>query len=333
MTLCFNSIKKYATKAALMARKTIIIGTRGSPLALWQAQHVKDLLLEEYADLTIELKTIKTTGDKIDQTPLAEIGGKALFLKEIEEALMAKKNHLAVHSLKDVPTVLPKGLKIAAVLKREDPRDVMVSHKYTSLAMLPKKAMIGTSSLRRKAQLLHWRRDLEIVPIRGNVDTRLKKLKSENLAAVILAGAGMTRLGLSSRITEYLTPDFMLPAVAQGAIGIEIREKDEEMFGLIRCLNDRITETCVTSERSFLKTIEGDCQSPVAAYATINEGQLHLEALVSTLDGYEMIRASHRGPLASPGILGEQLAHKILSTGGSSILERCRLASTNHPMK
>ncbi len=316
-----------------MSRRKIIIGTRGSPLALWQANFVRDLLLEEYNDLEIELKIIKTTGDKIDQTPLAEIGGKALFLKEIEEQLAAGKVHLAVHSMKDVPTVLPKGLKIAAVLRREDPRDVFVSHKYASLAALPKKAMVGTSSLRRKAQLKHWRGDLEIVPIRGNVDTRLKKLKTEDLAGVILAAAGMTRLGLTSRITEYLTTHMMLPAVAQGAIGIEIREKDAETANMVKCLNHRETEICTTAERSFLKAIEGDCQSPVAAYAVFEGEMLAVRGMVSTLDGYEMITDSVIGSIDTPGLLGEQLARKILSQGGDTLLERCRLAAVRSPMK
>ncbi len=308
------------------ARRKIIIGTRGSPLALWQANHVKDLLLEEYNDLEIELKIIKTTGDKIDQTPLSEIGGKALFLKEIEDQLLDQKVHLAVHSMKDVPTVLPKGLKLAAILKREDPRDVFVSEKYTHLNELPKKAMIGTSSLRRKAQLLHWRRDLEIVPIRGNVDTRLKKIKTENLSGIILASAGMTRLGFTSQITEYIESDFMLPAVAQGAIGIEIRENDDEIAALVKCLNDQNTETCVVAERAFLKTIEGDCQSPVAAHATLtSHGQIFLEAMISSLDGYDVVRKTQLGPSVAPGLLGEQLALKILSEGGREILERCRL--------
>ncbi|QQR80144.1 MAG: hydroxymethylbilane synthase [Deltaproteobacteria bacterium] len=313
-----------------MTQKTIIIGTRGSPLALWQANFVKNLLLEEYADLSIELKIIKTTGDKIDQIPLAEIGGKALFLKEIEEQLLDGNVHLAVHSMKDVPTVFPKGLRLAAVLKREDPRDVMISHKYASLAALPKKAVVGTSSLRRKAQLKNWRSDLEIVPIRGNVDTRLKKLETENMSAIILASAGMTRLGLSNHITEYINPETMLPAVAQGAIGIEVREKDEDILNLVKCLNHRETEICVTAERSFLKTIEGDCQSPVAAHAVCHGETLKVEGMVSTLDGYEVIKDSVSGSIDAPGLLGEQLARKILSQGGDTILERCRL---NHYTK
>lgn len=317
-----------------MSRRKIIIGTRGSPLALWQANHVKDLLMDEYADLDIELKIIKTTGDKMDQVPLsqlAERGGKALFLKEIEEQLLNKKVHLAVHSMKDVPTLLPKGLKIAAILKREDPRDVFVSEKYASLNDLPKKAVIGTSSLRRKAQLLHWRSDLEIIPLRGNVDTRLKKLKTESLAGIILASAGMTRLDFSTQITQYIDTELMLPAVAQGAIGIEIRETDEEIAALIRCLNDIPTETCVLAERDFLKIIEGSCQSPVAAHAVIrqdsfdHQSKLSLEAMVASLDGYEVIRKRQEENLARSSNLGESLALKILAGGGKEILEQCRL--------
>lgn len=310
-----------------MAQKKLVIGGRGSPLALWQARFVKKMLESEYGDFLVEIKTIKTTGDKQNQTPLSEIGGKALFLKEIEEQILSGKIHMGVHSMKDVPTELPQGLMVSTVLKREDPRDVLVSKKYPSLIRLPKKARIGTSSLRRQAQLKNFRSDLEIVPLRGNVETRLQKISTDNLSAVVLAAAGLERLGLSAKITEYLPISHMLPAVAQGAIGIEIREESEELKRLLNFLHHEETSLCVEAERSFLKTIQGDCQSPVAAYAILKKDTLVLEGMVASLDGLELIRKKIVGTPATAVALGQKLAQKILSEGGDEILRRCQLKS------
>jgi len=307
-----------------MAQKKFIIGSRGSALALWQAHFVKKMLEDEYRDFLIEIKTIKTMGDKQSKTPLAEIGGKALFLKEIEEQILSGKMHMGVHSMKDVPTELPPGLIVSTLLKRDDPRDVLVSKKYNSLMRLPKKARIGTSSLRRQAQLKHFRSDLEIVPLRGNLETRLQKISTENLSAIVLASAGLERLGLSAKITEYLPLNIMLPAVAQGAIGIEILEENTELKQLLNFLNHQETSLCVQAERSFLKTIQGDCQSPVAAYAILKKDTLVLEAMVASLDGLELIRQKIVGVPVNAVNLGQQLAQQILSEGGDDILARCR---------
>ncbi len=307
-----------------MAHRKLIIGSRGSALALWQARFVKKMLEAEYGDFLVKIKTIKTKGDKQSKTPLSEIGGKALFLKEIEEQILSGKVHMGVHSMKDVPTELPQGLVIGAVLRRDDPRDVLVSKKYPSLMKLPKRARIGTSSLRRQAQLKNFRSDLEIIPLRGNVETRLQKLSSENISAIVLASAGLERLGLSAKITEYLPTSLMLPAVAQGAIGIEILEENSELKRLLNFLNHKETFRCVEAERSFLKTIQGDCQSPVAAYSVLEKHTLALEGPVSCFDGLELIRKKIVGVSKSAIDLGQQLAQKILSEGGDEILKRCR---------
>lgn len=306
------------------AKKRLVIGSRGSRLALWQAQFVKKLLENEYGDLSVAIKIIKTSGDKIRSTPLSEIGGKALFLKEIEDQLLQEKIHMGVHSMKDVPAVLPKGLTITAILKREDPRDVFVSRKYGSILQLPKKAKIGTSSLRRQSQLKNFRPDLEVIPLRGNVETRLRKLAMGDFGAIILAAAGLTRLGMASKITEYLPPSQMLPAVGQGAIGVEVRGEDEETRRLVEFLNDTETAACVQAERAFMKAVEGDCRAPVAAHATLEGSSIRLMGLVASPDGRELLRDQVEGTVKETVALGEQLAKKLFAQGAREIIRSCR---------
>lgn len=307
-----------------MPKRNLILGSRGSKLALWQANLVKRLLEDEYRDLSVTIKIIKTTGDRIRSKPLAEIGGKALFLKEIEEQLLAGKVQVGVHSMKDVPTILPEGLMISTILKREDPRDAFISKKYNSLFRLPKKARIGTSSLRRQAQLKNFRPDFEIVPVRGNVETRVKKMETENLAATILAAAGLTRLGMVSQITEYLPTTLMLPAVGQGAIGLEIREEDRELRHLLEPLHHAETAQAVHAERAFLKVLEGDCQAPIAAYAEMDGQNLRLTGMVASVDGRELIRDCLEGSQRDAELLGVQLGKVLLSQGAREILRSIR---------
>jgi hydroxymethylbilane synthase len=267
---------------------------------------------------------IKTTGDKLTSTPLAEIGGKALFLKEIEEQILAGKVHAGVHSLKDVPGNLPAGLMITAVLKREDPRDVFVSKKYDSLLHLPKKAKVGTSSLRRKAQLKNFRPDFEIVPVRGNVETRLRKLLPGKLDAIVLASAGMSRLGMVAKITEYLPTTLMLPAVGQGAVALEIRGNDEPMRRLLDPLNDQETMIAVQCERAFQKALDGDCRAPIAAYAEVHGQNLKITGMIASPDGRELIRDRMEGNIREAVPLGDGLAKQLLGHGGREILRACK---------
>lgn len=312
-----------------MKRKQLILGTRGSRLALWQANFVKRLMEEEYGDITVKIEIIKTTGDKVTKIPLADIGGKALFLKEIEEALLAKRIDLGVHSMKDVPCDLPRGLTIGAILQREDPRDVFISKKYRSLFSLPKKAQIGTSSLRRRAQLKNFRPDLEIVPLRGNLETRLKKLHTEHLSAIVLASAGMTRLGLVRKISEYLPVSLMLPAVGQGAIGVEVRSGDSRVKKLIGFLNHPETETAVTAERAFLKVLEGGCHTPIGAYAEItdsslNQATVRLTGMVASIDGRQLLRDQAEGNIRDAALIGKELGKNLLSQGARTLLKECQ---------
>ncbi len=297
------------------------IGTRGSQLALFQANWVKDRLSETHPGLHVTLIKIKTTGDKIQDVPLAKIGGKGLFVKEIEESLLQKKIDLAVHSIKDVPTEFPPGLHLSVITKREDPRDVFISNEGKTLKELPQGAKIGTSSLRRQAQLLHFRSDLELIPLRGNLDTRLKKLKTMNLDGIVLALAGVRRLGLEARVTEIISPDISLPAIGQGALGIETRMDDKEVEGQIRFLNDRDSSVAVTAERAFLKKLEGGCQVPLAAYARPAGKTLHVEGLVGSTDGRKLIRHQVEGPAENAEALGVALAEILLSRGAKEILD------------
>jgi hydroxymethylbilane synthase len=297
------------------------IGTRGSPLALFQANWVKDQLSRTHPDLNVTLVKIKTTGDKIQDAPLAKIGGKGLFVKEIEEALLQKRIDLAVHSIKDVPTEFPEGLHLSVITEREDPRDVLISKDGRTLRELVQKAKVGTSSLRRQAQLLHFRNDLELIPLRGNLDTRLKKLRTTNLDAIVLALAGVKRLGLEGRITEIIPTDISLPAIGQGALGIETRIDDREVEGRIRFLNDRESSIAVTSERAFLKKLEGGCQVPIAAYARTVGTTLYIDGLVGTIDGKRLIRHHREGPIDQAESLGIELAEVLLSQGAKEVLD------------
>jgi hydroxymethylbilane synthase len=304
-----------------MTVKELRIGTRGSQLALYQANWVKEKLVQVHPHLVVSLVTVKTTGDKIQDAPLAKIGGKGLFVKEIEEALIQKKVDLAVHSIKDVPTELPKELHLSAITKREDPRDVFISKDGILLKDLPQKAKIGTSSLRRQAQLLHFRRDIELIPLRGNLDTRLKKLKHMNLDGVVLALAGVKRLGFEARITEILPTEISLPAIGQGALGIETRKDDIGIEERIHFLNDSPSAIAVSAERAFLKKLEGGCQVPIAAFAQVIDRSLRIEGLVGTIDGKRLIRHHLKGTIDQAESLGIELAEILLSKGAKEILD------------
>jgi len=295
------------------------IGTRSSPLALWQAEWVKARLLEMEEVAEVELVKIKTSGDKILDVPLAKVGGKGLFTKEIEEALLRRDADLAVHSMKDVPTDIPDGLKVDVIPEREDPSDALIS-RGIKLADLPPGAQIGTSSLRRRAQLKRLRPDFVIVDLRGNIETRLRKLDSENLDAVILASAGIKRMGYTDKITERLSGDVMLPAVGQGALAIETRINDETVNRIVGRLHHRPTAVCVLAERVFLKKLEGGCQVPIAGHATLEGANLTLEGLVGDLDGQRLIRETQTGPADDYEKIGIALAEQLLEQGAAEIL-------------
>ena len=304
-----------------MPSKELRIGTRGSQLALYQANWVREKLIEAHLGLTVTLIKIKTTGDKIQDVPLAKMGGKGLFVKEIEEALIQKKIDLAVHSIKDVPTEFPKGLHLSVITQREDPRDVFISSDGRVLKDLPRKAKIGTSSLRRQAQLLHFRSDLELVPLRGNLDTRLKKLKTMSLDGIVLALAGVKRLGLKERITEIIPTEISLPAIGQGALGIETRLGDKEVEEQIQFLNDKDSWIAVSAERAFLKKLEGGCQVPIAAFARTVGTTFQMDGLVGTIDGKRLVRHHLEGPIEKAESLGIELAEILLGKGAREILD------------
>jgi hydroxymethylbilane synthase len=292
-------------------------------LAVWQAEWVKSILERDHRGLEVQLKRIKTTGDKITDVPLAKVGGKGLFVKEIEEGLLRGEIDLAVHSMKDVPTVFPDGLHLAAITKREDPRDVLVSRGHVSLRDLPKTARIGTSSLRRQAQLLHYCRTFQICQLRGNLDTRLRKLVESSpnaLDGVVLAAAGLKRMGWDQQVTEYLPVEISLPAIGQGAIGIECRQRDRGMNELLSSLDDPETRQCVLGERALLKRLEGGCQVPIAAYARITDGRLLMDGLVASLAGERVIRHRLEGNPAMSESLGMELAEQLLKQGAGEIL-------------
>jgi len=298
-----------------------VIGTRRSKLALWQAEWVHARLRELEPELAVSLKRIKTTGDKILDTPLASIGGKGLFVKEIEEALLRGEIDLAVHSMKDVPTRLPAGLEILAIPEREDPRDVLITRNKVSLARLVPGSRIGTSSLRRQAQLLHYRPDLSIQILRGNLDTRLRKLEAGEYDGIILAAACIKRLGWSDRVTEYLSPDVCLPAIGQGALALEGRTDDGFVREVVARLDHHPTRIAVTAERAFLERLEGGCQVPIAAHAAITNGTLTLSALIAGVDGRRLVRDSVQGPMRDAHRLGVELAERLLARGGDEILK------------
>ena len=302
--------------------KKVVIATRGSQLALWQAEHIKSRLMAQYEGLEVELLILKTKGDIILDVPLAKVGGKGLFVKEIEEALLAGTADLAVHSMKDVPMVLPEGLTLGAVPEREICTDLFLSEKYASLEELPQGAKLGTSSLRRQSQALALRPDLEVAMLRGNVETRLRKMKEGQYDAIILARAGVKRLGLGASLQQDLTPPSFLPAVGQGALGIEIREDRPEMRELVAFLDDMPTRLCVTAERAFLRRLDGGCQVPIAAHAVLEGEGLVLEALVADPLGKVVFRDTVRcaATLEEADAAGQKLAEKLLADGADKIL-------------
>jgi hydroxymethylbilane synthase len=295
-----------------------IIGSRGSQLALWQANWVKDRLAA--AGYDVEIKVIKTTGDKLQNVPLTQSGTKGLFIKEIEEALAAGEVDLAVHSMKDLPTELPAGLVVAAVPEREDARDVFISRDGKRFGELPAGARVGTSSVRRQSQLRKLRTDLELVPMRGNLDTRLRKLDRGDCHALVLAAAGVHRLRLRQRITEYFSPEQLCPAVGQGALAIEIRQGDERTAGAVRPLDHDTTHQAVRTERAMLRHLGGGCQVPIAAYATPQSEELSLVGVVASLDGSELIRATASGLIGDPEGLGARVAQDLLEQGARAFL-------------
>ena len=302
--------------------KKVTIATRGSQLALWQAEHIKSRLMAQYEGLEVELLILKTKGDIILDVPLAKVGGKGLFVKEIEEALLAGTADLAVHSMKDVPMVLPEGLTLGAVPEREVCTDLFLSEKYAALEDLPQGAKLGTSSLRRQSQALALRPDLEVAMLRGNVETRLRKMKEGQYDAIILARAGVKRLGLGASLQQDLTPPSFLPAVGQGALGIEIRDDRPEMRELVAFLDHTPTRLCVTAERAFLRRLDGGCQVPIAAHAVLDGEELVLEALVADPLGKVVFRDTVRcaATLEEADAAGQKLAEKLLADGANKIL-------------
>lgn len=304
---------------------TIIIGTRSSKLALWQADYVAARLREAYPGLTVEKRLMTTKGDKILDAPLAKIGGKGLFTKELEQAMLAGEIDLAVHSLKDMPTEVPEGLAIAAITQRADPGDAFVSNRYASLAALPAGAAIGTSSLRRRAQLLHARPDLTIRDLRGNVNTRLAKLDAGEYDAAVLAVAGLKRLGFAARIREVLPQSLLLPAVGQGALAIETRAADAAVRERVSFLADAGTTACARAERAFLARVEGGCQVPVGVYAQPAAAGIAVEAVIASLDGARLYRDRVEGAAADAAALGTELADRLLAAGGLDVLHELGL--------
>ncbi len=303
-----------------MPPKSLRIGTRASQLALWQANWIKSELERVYPGIEVELVKIKTMGDKILDVPLAQVGGKGLFVKEIEEAMLRGEIDLAVHSMKDVPTFFPDGLGLVVTTKREDPRDAFIS-EGVKFSELRQGARIGTSALRRQAQLLKARPDLEMVIVRGNVETRIRKMKEQNLDAVILAAAGLNRLGFANLVTELLDTEFSIPAIGQGALGLECRLDDKATIEAISFLNHPETAAAVAAERSLLARCEGGCQVPIAAHGTVNGETLMLVGFIASVDGKETVRDTITGSLADAVKLGAELADRLLAAGGKTILE------------
>lgn len=309
---------------ARMAAIKLRIGTRGSPLALWQAQDVRRLLMAAHGlpEDAIAITVIKTSGDRIQDRPLSEVGGKGLFTKEIEEALLERSIDLAVHSMKDVATVLPDGLVIPCLLPREDPRDALIAPKAKSLADLPKGAVVGTSSLRRQSQVLHVRSDLKVISLRGNVDTRLRKISEGVADATLLALAGLKRLGLEGRASAILSVDEMLPAVAQGAIGIEVRDDDKAIRSLIAPLHHADTGVCVAAERAFLARLDGSCRTPIAALAELVGDTLRFRGKIYAIDGSVSFGAEREGVTDAAERIGREAAEEVLAAAGEDFLLR-----------
>jgi len=302
--------------------KTLRLGTRKSQLALWQAHYVRDALERHHPGLKVELVTMTTEGDRILDRSLAQVGGKGLFIKELEQGLLENHTDIAVHSLKDVTATLPDGLHLAVICEREDPRDAFISNKHATLGSLPRGARVGTSSLRRQCQLREAFPHLEIITLRGNVNTRLAKLDAGEYDAIILAVAGIKRLGMEARIRERLDPSVSLPAVGQGAVCIECRVDDRATHELLAPLNHHATQICVTAERSMNAHLEGGCQVPIGGFAELHGEELHLRGMVGEPDGSRLLRAEIRGPAAQAEQLGAQLAQQLLAQGARQILDK-----------
>ncbi|MFQ6082863.1 MAG: hydroxymethylbilane synthase [Candidatus Aminicenantia bacterium] len=313
--------------------KKFRIGTRGSKLALWQANWIKEKIENIFKDIECETVPIKTTGDKFFNVRLFEQSDKGFFTKEIEEALINKKIDIAVHSLKDLPTEIPEELEIGAVTKRETPNDVLISKEKKTLKDLPKGAKIGTSSLRRKSQLLNFRNDLIIVDLRGNLDTRIRKLNTTDLDGIVIAYAGVKRLGFEDLISEMISFEIVLPAIGQGALAVEIRKNDEEVYNIVKDLNHKESCQVISAERSFMKRLHGGCQIPVGAYGFINNNILTLEGMISNLDGTRIIRKKVQGKSEEAGLIGIKLAEEILNSGGKEILQDLKSQITNSKLQ
>jgi len=304
-----------------MTIRKVSIGSRGSPLALWQANWVKDLLLKQHSDLTVDIQIIKTSGDKIQDVPLAKIGGKGLFVKEIEESLLKRNVDFAVHSMKDMPINFPINLCIACVAKRENPFDALISKNGIKLEDLPKGAKIGTGSLRRISQLLNYRPDFELIPLRGNLETRLKKLDTEGLDAIILAAAGLIRLGWDKRITEIIPPDILLPAMGQGAVGIETRKNDVENQILLADIDDENTHYALDAERALVSQLEGGCNVPIGAFATLDADQITLKGLVASLDGKTLYKKEMTDIKTNAIAMGRKMGDELIGMGADRIMQ------------
>ena len=300
--------------------KKIRIATRGSKLALWQAYYIGGLIKRKYSDIEVEYKIIKTSGDKILDVPLAKIGGKGLFVKEIEEALLRGEADIAVHSMKDVPSLLPEGLEVGIIPKREEPFDAFLSEKYPDLKSLPDGAVVGTSSLRRQAQLKKNRPDIHIKMLRGNLDTRVRKLKQGLYDAIIVAVAGLKRLNISSRYVEVMAPPLFFPAVGQGALGIEYKKDHNELLDIISFLDHFETKVCVMAERGFLDKLEGGCQVPIGAYAELKDNMVYIRGFISDLDGKKFIYGEKIGHSSDASKVGKELGRYLLNSGGEEIL-------------
>ncbi|MFT4929022.1 MAG: hydroxymethylbilane synthase [Phenylobacterium sp.] len=304
-----------------MTAQTIRIATRKSPLAMWQAEFVKAQLEEKHPGVTVELVPMSTKGDRILDTPLAKVGGKGLFVKELEVAMLEDRADIAVHSMKDVPVDFPEGLVLHTICEREDPRDAFVSNQYKSLDQLPQNAIVGTSSLRRQCQLRELRPDIQIKDLRGNVNTRLAKLDNGEYDAIILAAAGLIRLEMPERIASHIEPEVSLPANGQGAVGIECRDSDTVVKGLLDALEHDETRYRVVAERAMNRRLEGGCQVPIGAYAVVDAGHIHLRGLVGSIDGTQIIRDEVSGSVNEAENLGIALAEKLLGQGAKAILD------------
>lgn len=305
-------------------KREILVGTRESALAMWQTNWVVAELQKQHPGRTFKIIKMKTQGDKILDVALAKIGDKGLFTKELEVGMLKGEIDFAVHSMKDLPTKLPQGLMIGAICKREHPGDVLVSPSGTKLDQLPNGAVLGTSSLRRCAQLLRYRPDLRLEALRGNLNTRMQKLATQRLDGIVLAAAGMIRMGWVESITQYIPYDICLPAVGQGSIGIEIREGDQEIISLVKTIEHRESHYAITAERALLRKLEGGCQVPIGALAQVDGEVLTLEATIVSLDGTKSVRMKHSGPVEKADEIGLKLAEHLLAAGGHEILEQVR---------